>query len=73
MFIIIIFQRLQILLDPPPRISFAYEQHNVVKNRFEDAVPYDYCRVILPIRIGFTEDTTYINASQFKFSFTYAL
>ncbi|VDD93726.1 unnamed protein product [Enterobius vermicularis] len=36
--------RLQILLDPPPRISFAYEQHNVVKNRFEDAVPYDYCR-----------------------------
>lgn len=60
------FNRLQILLDPPPRISFALEQHNASKNRFEEAVPYDHCRVILPIRVKCTEDSTYINASQFK-------
>ena len=52
------------LLDPIPRASFANQ--NPTKNRFEDAMPFDHCRVVLPIRVKCTGDSSYTNASQIQ-------
>ncbi|ULU06944.1 hypothetical protein L3Y34_018619 [Caenorhabditis briggsae] len=45
--------------------SFASKEENLLKNRYEAAVPYDKYRVILPPTIGHA-DSSYINASHIK-------
>lgn len=45
--------------------SFAAKDENLLKNRYEAAVPYDKYRVILPPTIGHA-DSSYINASHIK-------
>ncbi|KHN88898.1 Receptor-type tyrosine-protein phosphatase alpha [Toxocara canis] len=60
------FRRLERSLDVSRTCEFAHKQENVSKNRFDNAVPYDQCRVILSIVVGSLTDTTYINASLVK-------
>lgn len=49
----------------PPKSSFALKEENVMKNRFEAAVPFDRNRVVLSPLIGYVE-LSYINASFIK-------
>lgn len=60
------FQRLDRSLELNRTCNFAHKPENANKNRFENAVPFDQCRVILSIVIGSHTDTTYINASLVK-------
>ncbi|VDM47419.1 unnamed protein product [Toxocara canis] len=64
------FRRLERSLDVSRTCEFAHKQENVSKNRFDNAVPYDQCRVILSIVVGSLTDTTYINASLVKVCYT---
>lgn len=59
-------QRLDRSLDLNRTCDFAHKQENMSKNRFDNAVPYDQCRVVLSIVVGSVTDTTYINASLVK-------
>lgn len=60
------FKRLERTLEPRRTCNFASKLENVRKNRFENAVPFDHCRIILPVVIGSVNDSTYINASLVK-------
>uniref|UniRef100_A0A915C0X9 protein-tyrosine-phosphatase n=1 Tax=Parascaris univalens TaxID=6257 RepID=A0A915C0X9_PARUN len=60
------FKRLDRSLDLNRTCDFAHKQENMSKNRFDNAVPYDQCRVVLSIVVGSVTDTTYINASLVK-------
>uniref|UniRef100_A0A158Q2W1 protein-tyrosine-phosphatase n=1 Tax=Dracunculus medinensis TaxID=318479 RepID=A0A158Q2W1_DRAME len=60
------FKRLDRSLELNRTCNFAHKPENANKNRFENAVPFDQCRVILSIVIGSHTDTTYINASLVK-------
>lgn len=53
-------------MDPVRTCEFAHKSDNISKNRFENAVPFDHCRVVLSIVVGSVADTTYINASLVK-------
>uniref|UniRef100_A0A158P806 protein-tyrosine-phosphatase n=1 Tax=Angiostrongylus cantonensis TaxID=6313 RepID=A0A158P806_ANGCA len=57
--------KLERTLEHPAKCSFAAKEDNVMKNRFDSAVPYDRNRVVLRASIGYA-DTTYINASSVK-------
>ncbi|CAB3403749.1 unnamed protein product [Caenorhabditis bovis] len=59
------FKRLERNLEVPPSTSFASKDENLMKNRFEAAVPYDKYRVVLSPTIGYA-DSSYINASHIK-------
>ncbi|KJH50872.1 Protein-tyrosine phosphatase [Dictyocaulus viviparus] len=59
------FRKLERTLEQPAKCSFAAKEDNVMKNRFDSAVPYDRNRVVLRASIGYA-DTTYINASSIK-------
>ncbi|VDK52210.1 unnamed protein product [Cylicostephanus goldi] len=61
------FRRLERTLETPAKCSFAAKEDNVMKNRFDSAVPYDRNRIVLRASIGYA-DTTYINASSLKVS-----
>ncbi|KAK5968601.1 hypothetical protein GCK32_007583 [Trichostrongylus colubriformis] len=52
-------------LETPAKCSFAAKEDNIMKNRFDSAVPYDRNRIVLRASIGYA-DTTYINASSLK-------
>ncbi|EYC33091.1 hypothetical protein Y032_0002g594 [Ancylostoma ceylanicum] len=59
------FLKLERTLETPAKCSFAAKEENVMKNRFDSAVPYDRNRIVLRASIGYA-DTTYINASSLK-------
>ncbi|CAI2346757.1 unnamed protein product [Caenorhabditis sp. 36 PRJEB53466] len=59
------FKKLERNLSGPLSMSFAAKDENLLKNRFEAAVPYDKYRVVLPPTIG-NADSTYINASHIR-------
>ncbi|KAJ1355235.1 C6 finger domain-containing protein, variant [Parelaphostrongylus tenuis] len=59
------FRKLERTLEHPAKCSFAAKEDNVMKNRFDSAVPFDRNRVVLRASIGYA-DTTYINASSVK-------
>ncbi|CAD6194965.1 unnamed protein product [Caenorhabditis auriculariae] len=59
------FRKLDRSLETSPKSTFAHKDENLLKNRFEAAVPYDRNRVILSPAIG-QSDATYINASNIK-------
>ncbi|WKX97051.1 hypothetical protein Q1695_013027 [Nippostrongylus brasiliensis] len=59
------FRKLERSLETPAKCSFAAKEDNVMKNRFDSAVPYDRNRIVLRASIGYA-DTTYINASSLK-------
>lgn len=59
------FKRLERNLSTPLPSNFAAKDENLLKNRYEAAVPYDKYRVILPPTIGHA-DSSYINASHIK-------
>ncbi|VDP14932.1 unnamed protein product [Heligmosomoides polygyrus] len=58
-------QKLERSLETPAKCSFAAKDDNIMKNRFDSAVPYDRNRIVLRASIGYA-DTTYINASSLK-------
>lgn len=58
------FKRLERNLSGPLPTKFASHDENLMRNRFEAAVPYDKYRVILPATIG--GESTYINASPIR-------
>lgn len=58
------FQDLSITLEKPKPTDWAHKEENVPKNRFADAVPCNFNRVILQPMIGY--DNTYYNASLIK-------
>ncbi|VDN18346.1 unnamed protein product [Gongylonema pulchrum] len=60
------YKRLERSLEPPRTCDFAHKPENVVKNRFDNAVPFDHCRIVLSTVVGSVSDTTYINASLVK-------
>ncbi|CAI4231718.1 unnamed protein product [Auanema sp. JU1783] len=60
------FKKLNQTLEPTPKISFALKEENIMKNRFEAAVPYDKNRVVLAPLMGSVDDSSYINASELK-------
>jgi protein tyrosine phosphatase len=51
-------------LEKPKPTDWAHKEENVPKNRFADAVPCNFNRVILQPMIGY--DNTYYNASLIK-------
>ncbi|XGW07737.1 hypothetical protein V3C99_010692 [Haemonchus contortus] len=59
------FRKLERSLETPAKCSFAAKEDNIMKNRFDSAVPYDRNRIVLRASIGYA-DTTYINASSLK-------
>uniref|UniRef100_A0A1I7TSR6 protein-tyrosine-phosphatase n=1 Tax=Caenorhabditis tropicalis TaxID=1561998 RepID=A0A1I7TSR6_9PELO len=59
------FKKLERNLSTSLPSNFAAKDENILKNRFEAAVPYDKYRVILPPTIGHA-DSSYINASHIK-------
>ncbi|EGT56302.1 hypothetical protein CAEBREN_30513 [Caenorhabditis brenneri] len=59
------FKKLERNLATPLPSNFASKDENLLKNRYEAAVPYDKYRVILPPTIGHA-DSSYINASHIK-------
>ncbi|KAM3720078.1 Receptor-type tyrosine-protein phosphatase [Dirofilaria immitis] len=60
------YKRLERTLEVKRTCNFANKPENVAKNRFENVVPFDHCRVVLPVVIGSVNDSTYINASLVK-------
>ncbi|CAG9530515.1 unnamed protein product [Cercopithifilaria johnstoni] len=60
------YKKLEHTLEPRRTCNFAYKPENAGKNRFENAVPFDHCRIVLPVIIGSVNDSTYINASLVK-------
>ncbi|VDM97705.1 unnamed protein product [Thelazia callipaeda] len=60
------YKRLERTLEPRRTCNFAHKPENVCKNRSENAVPFDHCRIVLPVVIGSVYDSTYINASLIK-------
>ncbi|CCD68957.1 Receptor-type tyrosine-protein phosphatase [Caenorhabditis elegans] len=59
------FKKLERNLTTPLSSNFAAKDENLLKNRYEAAVPFDKYRVILPPTIGHA-DSSYINASHIK-------
>lgn len=59
------FKKLERNLSTSLTSNFAAKDENMMKNRFEAAIPYDKYRVILPPTIGHL-DSSYINASHIK-------
>ncbi|KAF1766078.1 hypothetical protein GCK72_006034 [Caenorhabditis remanei] len=59
------FKKLERNLSTSLTSNFAAKDENILKNRFEAAVPYDKYRVALPQIIGHS-DSSYINASHIK-------
>ncbi|KAF1766079.1 hypothetical protein GCK72_006035 [Caenorhabditis remanei] len=59
------FKKLERNLSTSLTSNFAAKDENILKNRFEAAVPYDDYRVALPQIIGHS-DSSYINASHIK-------
>ncbi|KAL3993621.1 Protein-tyrosine phosphatase family protein [Acanthocheilonema viteae] len=60
------YKRLERTLEPCQTCNFAHKPENARKNRIENAVPFDHCRIVLPVVIGSVNDSTYINASLVK-------
>uniref|UniRef100_A0A8R1XRT8 protein-tyrosine-phosphatase n=6 Tax=Onchocerca TaxID=6281 RepID=A0A8R1XRT8_ONCVO len=60
------YKRLERTLEAKRTCNFAHKPENVGKNRFENIVPFDHCRIVLPVVIGSINDSTYINASLVK-------
>ncbi|EFO23364.2 hypothetical protein LOAG_05121 [Loa loa] len=60
------YKRLERTLEPRRTCNFAHKPENLRKNRVENAVPFDHCRIVLPVVIGSVNDSTYINASLVK-------
>ncbi|VDL70986.1 unnamed protein product [Nippostrongylus brasiliensis] len=54
---------------PANGMEAEFREDNVMKNRFDSAVPYDRNRIVLRASIGYA-DTTYINASSLKLDLT---
>lgn len=59
------FQKLDRTLENGRTSEFAKKDENILKNRFENVVPFDRNRVILGPMVGHA-DASYINASVVK-------
>lgn len=61
------FNKLSMTLEKPRSQQWAHKDENSGRNRFDDAVPFDFNRVVLSPSIDY--DNTYINASLVKVKF----
>jgi protein tyrosine phosphatase len=51
-------------LEKPKSTDWAQKEENIIKNRFANAVPFNFNRVILQPMIGY--ENTYYNASLYQ-------
>lgn len=58
------FGKLALTLEKPKSQQWAHKDENASRNRFDEAVPYDFNRVVLSPLIDY--NNTYINASLVK-------
>lgn len=58
------FNKLGLILEKTRSQQWAHKDENSKRNRYDDAVPYDFNRVVLSPLIDY--DNTYINASLVK-------